>query len=281
MNTLFLVATPIGNLEDISFRALRILKEVRLIAAEDTRQTKKLLSHYKITTRLTSYFEQNKITKIPSILMELEKGDIALVSDAGTPAINDPGYELVKAAIQSGYNISPIPGPCAPVAALVCSGLPPDRFLYLGYLPRKTQERKKLFEQLYELPPYTLVALEVANRLERSLHDLFQYLGDRQIVIAREITKIHEEIYRGSIKEALQHLQLQPARGEISLVIQGFEHIDTKYTSEELTDLINKKISEGKSAKTITSELFITSGWKKKELYDFIVQLRAEMFGQE
>ena len=276
MNTLFLVATPIGNLEDITGRAIRVLKEVRIIAAEDTRHTKKLLSHYQITTRLTSYFEQNKISKIFTILSELEKGDVALVSDAGTPALNDPGYELVKAAIQSGYNVSPIPGPCAPVSALVCSGLPTDKFLYLGYLPRKIQERKKLLQKLNKLR-YTLVALEVANRLESSLHGLLEQLGNREIVIARELTKIHEEIYRGTVKDALQHLQDQPARGEITIIIQGCERIDDKYAAEDLSDLINKKIAEGKSAKTITSELIDLAGWKKKELYDFIVQLKAKL----
>jgi 16S rRNA (cytidine1402-2'-O)-methyltransferase len=276
VNTLYLVATPIGNLEDISGRAIRVLKEVRLIAAEDTRHTKKLLSHYNITTHLTSYFEQNKISKIFTILSELEKGDVALVSDAGTPALNDPGYELVKAAIQSGYDVSPIPGPSAPVAALVCSGLPPDKFLYLGYLPRKVQERNKLLQKHNNLR-YTLVALEVANRLESSLLSLLEQLGNREIVIARELTKIHEEFYRGTVKDALQRFQDRPARGEITIIIQGCERIDDKYAPEDLSGLINKKIAEGKSAKTITLELIDISGWKKKELYDFVVQFKAKM----
>ena len=149
MGTLYLVATPIGNLEDISARALRILAEVRLIAVEDTRQTRKLLSHYKISTRTTSYYEYNKISKLDVILGMLEVGDVALVSDAGTPALNDPGYELVQAALQAGHNVSPRPGASAPLAALVVSGLPTDSFVFLGYLPRKSTERKKFIQEGY------------------------------------------------------------------------------------------------------------------------------------
>ena len=156
MGTLFLVATPIGNLEDISARALRILAEVQLIAVEDTRQTRKLLSHYKISTRTTSYYEYNKISKLDIILGMLEVGDVALVSDAGTPALNDPGYELVQAALQAGHNVSPIPGASAPLAALVVSGLPTDSFVYLGYLPRKSAERRKFIQEVENLP-YTLI----------------------------------------------------------------------------------------------------------------------------
>lgn len=184
MSTLFLVATPIGNLEDISPRALRVLSEVRLIAAEDTRQTRKLLTHYQIHTPITSYHEHNKRTKIWQVISALEQGDIALVSDAGTPALNDPGFELVHSAIQNGHTISPIPGPCAPVAALVASGLPTDTFLYLGYLPRKSIERKMFLKNIIHMP-YTLIALEAPHRLIRALEDLFSTLGDRQIAVAR------------------------------------------------------------------------------------------------
>ena len=152
MGTLFLVATPIGNLEDISARALRTLREASLIAAEDTRLTRRLLSHYEIHTPLISYFEHNKLSRLAQILEHLGAGNVALVSDAGTPALNDPGYELVKAALQAGYPVSPIPGPAAPVAALVSSGLPTDAFLYLGYLPRKRSERLAALQKVADLP---------------------------------------------------------------------------------------------------------------------------------
>ncbi|MBP1694620.1 MAG: hypothetical protein H6Q37_2503, partial [Chloroflexi bacterium] len=204
MGTLYLVATPIGNLEDISARALRILAQVRLIAAEDTRHTGKLLEYFKIHTPLTSYHEHNKLVKLDHILSVLEQGDVALVSDAGTPVLNDPGLELVRAVLDSGYTVSPIPGPSAPLAALIASGLPTDAFLYLGYLPRKAGERQKLLAGIQELP-FTLIFLEAPHRLLAALQDLVSVLGDRQISVARELTKLHEELYRGSISQALAH----------------------------------------------------------------------------
>ena len=168
MGTLYLVATPIGNLEDMSPRAVRILREAQLIAAEDTRQTQKLLTHFEIRTPITSYFEHNKLSKLEAVLGKLQEGDVALVSDAGTPALNDPGYELVRAAVMAGHRVSPVPGPASPVAALIVSGLPTDAFLYLGYLPRKSTERKNVFKQVANLP-FTLVFLETPHRLLDSL----------------------------------------------------------------------------------------------------------------
>ncbi|MDP3185597.1 MAG: 16S rRNA (cytidine(1402)-2'-O)-methyltransferase, partial [Anaerolineales bacterium] len=194
MGTLYLVATPIGNLEDMTPRALRILHEARLIAAEDTRVTRKLLTHFDIHTPLTSYYEHNKLSKLEVILSALAEGDVALVSDAGTPALNDPGYELVRAALEAGHNVSPLPGASAPVAALVASGLPTDAFLYLGYLARKSSARQARLGQVRNLP-YTLIFLETPHRLLAALADLEAILGDRQIAIARELTKLHEEIW--------------------------------------------------------------------------------------
>src|SRR5512141_2901588 len=172
MGTLYLVATPIGNLEDMSPRAVRILREAVLIAAEDTRHTGKLLKHFEIETPLTSYFEHNKLDKLEYILEKLSTGDVALVSDAGTPAINDPGYELVKAALASHYDVRPIPGASAPIAALTVSGLPTDSFLFLGYLPHKTSERHTRL-QAVESQPYTLIFLESPYRIVESLEDIF------------------------------------------------------------------------------------------------------------
>lgn len=193
MGTLYLVATPIGNLEDISLRALRILAEVGLIAAEDTRQTRKLLNHYGISTHAISYHEFNKLSRIDEILEKLAAGDVALVSDAGTPGLNDPGYELVREVLSNGYKVSPLPGPSAPLAALVSSGLPTDAFLYLGYLPRKSSERRQKIKQAAG-QPYTLIFLEAPHRIVEALEDLQTILGDRQAAAARELTKLHEEI---------------------------------------------------------------------------------------
>src|SRR5512140_1220996 len=178
MGTLYLVATPIGNLEDMSPRGVRVLREAVLIAAEDTRHTGKLLKHFEIDTPLTSYFEHNKLNKLDFILEKLASGDVALVSDAGTPAINDPGYELVKAALDSGLDVVPIPGPSAPIAALTVSGLPTDSFLYLGYLPHKTSERHRRLEEV-ESQPYTLIFLESPHRIVEALEDIAAILGDR------------------------------------------------------------------------------------------------------
>ena len=265
MGTLYLVATPIGNLEDMSPRAVRILREVRLIAAEDTRHTQKLLTHFDIHTQLTSYFEHNKLTKLDSILAALADGDVALVSDAGTPAINDPGYELVRAALASGFDVSPIPGPSAPVAALAASGLATDSFLYLGYLPRKSSERKATLKQVADLP-YTLIFLETPHRLIDSLKDLQIVLGERQIALARELTKLHEEIWRGTINEAIDYFK-EP-RGEFVLVIEGkMKEERQKWTEEELLRAIKKELADKKSAKEISSELAERSGWPKREVY--------------
>ena len=188
MGTLYLVATPIGNLEDISARALRILRESSIIAAEDTRHTRKLLQNYNIQTSLTSYHEHSKPQKLSRLMSFLESGDVALVSDAGTPGLNDPGYELVRAALQNGHIVSPIPGPSAPIAALVASGLPTDTFLYLGYLPKKSSERRRLLAQVAD-QPHTLIILETPHRLLDALEELQENLGDRQVATARELTK--------------------------------------------------------------------------------------------
>src|SRR5512139_1597669 len=220
MGTLYLVATPIGNLEDMSPRAVRILKESALIAAEDTRHTGKLLKHFEIDTPLTSYFEHNKLNKLEFILEKLAGGDVALVSDAGTPAINDPGYELVQAALASGWDVVPIPGPSAPIAALTVSGLPTDSFLYLGYLPHKTSERHKFIGHVSE-ETYTLIFFESPYRIVEALEDLLSILGDRRICVAREMTKMFEEYWRGNVIGAVTYFKSQPARGEFTLVIEG------------------------------------------------------------
>lgn len=267
MGTLYLVATPIGNLEDISPRAIRILRETRLIAAEDTRHTGILLKHFDISTPLTSYFEHNKLTKLDSILAKLHEGDVALVSDAGTPAINDPGYELVKAALASGFDVRPIPGPSAPLAALAVSGLPTDSFLYLGYLPHKASERRKALEAVASYP-YTLIFLETPHRIVEALDDILSILGDRRICVAREMTKLFEEYWRGSGKEAVKYFKSQPARGEFTLVVEGKKTVDGgRWAEEKLLTAIRKELKSKKSAKEISTELAEKSGWPKREVY--------------
>lgn len=221
MPTLYLVATPIGNLEDITLRALRVLKECSLIAAEDTRKTQRLMARYDIHTPLTSYYEHNKLAKLDAVLGALERGDVAMVSEAGMPGISDPGFELVRAAIERGVTVTPLPGASAPVAALTASGLPTDRFLYLGFLPRRAAERRRALAELRDFP-HTLVAFEAPHRLADALGDIGAVLGpDRRVVVARELTKVHEEIARGAAAELAQRYQDTPPRGEITLVIAG------------------------------------------------------------
>jgi 16S rRNA (cytidine1402-2'-O)-methyltransferase len=270
MGTLYLVATPIGNLEDISPRALRVLREASLVAAEDTRHTGKLLKHFGIKTQPTSYFEHNKLDKLDLILEKLSVGDVALVSDAGTPAINDPGYELVRAALASGFDVRPVPGPSAPISALAVSGLPTDAFLYLGYLPHKSSERHKFIEQVANLP-YTLIFLESPHRIVEALEDLLATLGDRRVCVAREMTKLFEEYWRGTLSGALAYFQLQPARGEFTLVVEGRQKEEKDiWAEDELLAVIEKERWLGKSAKEISTELAQVSGWHKKDIYTLI-----------
>jgi len=275
MSTLYLVATPIGNLEDISARALRILSEVHLIAAEDTRQTVKLLQRYGIHTRSLSYHEHNKLVRLERVLEALQAGDVALVSDAGTPALNDPGYELVRAVIAAGHKVSPIPGACAPIAALVASGLPTDTFLYLGYLPRKAGERQRLLAQVTDLP-YTLLFLETPHRLLAALEDLQAQLGDRQIAVGRELTKLHEEIFRGSFSEARQYFTRNPPRGEFTLVLGGKPHQTERWTEEQLNTELQAHLTKGEPASQLAAQLAGLSGWSRKEIYQHLLEIRGK-----
>ena len=270
MGTLYLVATPIGNLEDMSPRAVRILKEAVLITAEDTRHTGVLLKHFGIETKLTSYFEHNKLEKIDSILSKLADGDVAVVSDAGSPAINDPGYELVKAALSSGYDVRPVPGPSAPIAALTVSGLPTDSFLYLGYLPHKAVERRKFLNQITSQTS-TLIFLESPHRIVEALDDILAELGDRQVCVAREMTKMFEEYWRGKVSGALEYFKSQPVRGEFTIVVSGAQNVVQRWAESELEAAIRSETEAGKKSKEIATELAKESGWSKKEIYQKII----------
>ncbi len=218
---LYIVSTPIGNLKDITLRALETLKNVDLIAAEDTRHTRKLLTRYNIHRPLTSYFEHNKFFKGPYILRLLKEGkDVALVTDSGTPGVSDPGFRLIQLAVQNQIPITAIPGPCALIDALVLSGLPTDRFTFEGYLPVKSGARKKRLQEISG-EKRTAIFYESPHRLLKSLQQMQQALGDREIVILRELTKKFEEVLRGSAQEHLEYFQKHKPRGEFTIAIRG------------------------------------------------------------
>jgi len=273
VGTLFLTATPIGNLEDITLRAIRILSSAALIAAEDTRQTRKLLDHFQIQTPLVSYHEHNKLTRIEPVLAALQSGDVALVSDAGTPALNDPGYELVRAVLEAGYPVSPIPGASAPLAARGASGLPTDAFVYLGYLPRKRGERRQTIEAAAGVP-HTLIFLEAPHRVTAALQDLSELLGPRRVAVARELTKLHEEIVRTTLPEALAHFTAQEPRGEFTLVIEGKtekEHWD----EARLQQAAAAGLAAGAAPSQLASDLAAQSGWPRRQIYKLLLAMAA------
>ena len=220
MGTLYVVATPIGNLEDITLRALRVLREVNLIAAEDTRTTRTLLRAHEVETPLTSFHEFTGASKVRRLAERLENSDIALVSDAGMPGLSDPGYPLIRAAIEAGHRVTPIPGPSAILAALVASGLPMHDFHFMGFLPRKTGERRRALAAVAE-EQATLVAFESPHRLRASLTDAAAVLGNRPMAAARELTKKFEEVVRGSIPELVERFGREAPRGEFTLIFGG------------------------------------------------------------
>ena len=269
MGTLYVVGTPIGNLEDISLRALRILRQVDLIAAEDTRTTRKLLARYGIETPLTSYHEHNKLTKLDYLLKTLREKDVALVSEAGMPGLSDPGYELIRAAIERGIPVVPVPGPSALVTALVVSGLPTDSFVYLGFLPRRREERRRLLE-LVARERRTLVAFEAPHRLLATLADLKEVLGDRRIAIARELTKVHEEVWRGTTGEALARFEEAPPRGEFTLVIEGAK--EARWDEERVRQALRHMLREGVGTREAVKAVAELAGWPKREVYELALE---------
>ncbi len=218
MSVLYVIATPIGNLEDISLRALRLLQEVKLIAAEDTRTTRHLLSAHDIKTPLTSYHEHSKRAKLDYLLNYLERENLALVSEAGMPGLSDPGYDLIVAAIERGVSVVPIPGASAVVTALAVSGLPTDQFLHVGFLPRRKGQRQRILSSIAE-ERRTIVAFETPHRLSEALEEIEVILGNRRISVCRELTKVHEEIFRGRVSQAREHF-IEP-RGEFTLIVEG------------------------------------------------------------
>ena len=264
---LYIVATPIGNLEDITLRALRVLKEADLIAAEDTRHTQKILSHYDIHTSLTSYHEHNERTKAPALVERLLRGQsIALVSDAGTPAISDPGYRLVVAAVAAGVQVTPIPGPAALLAALSAAALPTDRFVFEGFLPEKKKERRERLLALRD-ERRTLVLYEAPHRLKDTLDDIHHTLGDRELVIAREVTKLHEEFLRGPVSDLIRQVSERDIKGEATIIVRGSAAAESRVSPELLLAEIKRLQREGMGVKQISELLGERHSLPKREVY--------------
>ncbi|MDD4984915.1 MAG: 16S rRNA (cytidine(1402)-2'-O)-methyltransferase [Dehalococcoidales bacterium] len=264
MPVLYLVATPIGNLEDVTLRALRTLREVGLIAAEDTRRTKQLLAKYNIKTSLTSYHEHNKKAKLDYLLERLGSEDVALVSDAGMPGMSDPGYELVVAASEREIPVVAVPGPSAVITALAVSGLPVQRFVYLGFLPRRASSRVKHLESVAG-ECGSIVVLETPHRLRASLNDIRLALGDRRIAACRELTKVYEEVFRGTISEAIEHFT-QP-KGEFTLVIAGRDEEDKPQLTAEIEKQLSSMRQSGIRAREAITRTASETGLSRKELY--------------
>lgn len=271
--TLYVVGTPIGNLEDITLRALRVLRDVALIAAEDTRTAGKLLTRYDISTPLISYFEHNKLARQSRVLAALEKGDVALISEAGMPGISDPGYELIRATQAAGVNVVPIPGPSATLTALVVSGLPTDRFLYLGFLPRRRAERRRLLQSV-AVEPGSLLVFEAPHRLCAALDDLLDILGDRPLAVCRELTKLHEEVRRGTIAEAVAHFAEQPPRGEFTLVIGGAGRGEgaARWDVARVQAAVASLVADGVPRPAAIRSVGKLAGWRKRDVYELMIR---------
>lgn len=276
--TLYIVATPLGNLEDITFRAVTTLKQVSLIAAEDTRHTRKLLSHYGIHNPLISCHEHNETHKIAQIIDQLKSGkDVALVTDAGTPCISDPGYLLVKSAAEQGLRILPVPGCCAAIAGLSVSGLPTDSFLYLGFLPKKPNKRTELLEH-HKNTPATLIFYESPKRIVQLLTETHDILGNRPGCLAREITKHYEEYIRGSLTHIRSCLESKPAiKGECTLIVQGRQDNVETIDDASLEAVIRSHLSERKHATSgLARSLADQYGLPRKKVYDLILSLQQK-----
>ncbi len=270
MPTLYIVPTPIGNLEDITLRALRVLGEVDLIAAEDTRVTRKLLSRYEITTPLTAFHEHNSRIKLVELIKRLDDSDIALVSDAGTPAINDPGQDLVAAAAEAGFDVIPLPGASAVTTALAASGIETEGFVYVGFLPREKSKRVELLSGL-SVEQRAIVAFETPHRLSAALADVLATLGDRRISVCREMTKLHEEVYRGTVAGAQAHF-VKP-RGEFTLVIEGAAAMVTSESTADVGDLLFLAKGRGMTARDAIAEVGAITGLSRRELYSRWLEL--------
>jgi 16S rRNA (cytidine1402-2'-O)-methyltransferase len=275
MGILYIVATPLGNLEDITLRALRVLKEVSLIATEDTRTTGKLLKHFDIHSPVTSYYEHSGSARLEQILEALRLGDVALVSEAGTPLLSDPGYRLVQTAIEHNIQVMPVPGPSALTAALSASGLPTDRFTFLGFLPRKHSDRQRLLVDIAEQSA-TLVFYETPHRLLAALDDMINVLGStRPVAVCRELTKFHEEIWRGTLHQAREEWRSRTPRGEFTLVVAGAEAEDP-WTVGEVEAALLAATQAGFSARDAVQQVTADSGWSKRKVFKLMQAIKTE-----
>jgi 16S rRNA (cytidine1402-2'-O)-methyltransferase len=273
MGTLFVVATPIGNLEDITLRALRVLAEVDLILAEDTRRTRVLLDRHGVRGKLVSLNAHNEAARTRRVLDALVgEGGVALVSDAGTPLVSDPGERLVAAARQAGYRVEPVPGASAALAALSASGLPVARFVFLGFLPRRGGPRRRMLEAWVERPE-TLVIYESPNRLAATLRDLRDVLGPRRGCVARELTKLHEEIVTEPLDRLIERFS-GDVRGEVTVLVEGADEVRVPPPPEQLDAAIRERIAAGCSPKQVAAELAPETGVPKRELYARAVAMR-------
>lgn len=273
--TLYIVATPIGNLEDITLRALRILKEVDLIAAEDTRHSRKLLTHFGISKPLTSYFDHNKELKGDAILEKLGQGlSVALITDAGTPCISDPGYQLVRDAVAAGIAVVPIPGACAAVAALSASGLPTDYFSFAGFLPNKQGKRRERL-QVLSAERAVLIFYESPKRVVATLEDMLETLGDREVVVARELTKMYEEFLRGRLSELLARMQGREVRGEVAILVAPAEAPEIA-DSPDLEELLTRYLGTGEmSLKDAVKKVTQETGMAKSTVYAEALRIKG------
>jgi 16S rRNA (cytidine1402-2'-O)-methyltransferase len=277
---LYLVGTPIGNLEDITLRALRILREADQIAAEDTRHTQKLLSHYDIARPMVSYHEHNEMTRAPELLIALEQGaKIALVSDAGTPLVSDPGYRLVTLCLRHQIPVVPIPGPSALLASLSASGLPNEEFLFVGFLPARSGERRRALERL-RIEDRTIILYEAPHRVEECIADAQEILGDRPACLAREVTKLHEEFRRGKLSVLAASLAERPARGEITLLIGPADPAEARAqtdSAQSLSDRVEELMRQAKLDRKEALKLAAKErGLTRRAAYGQIVEQRSE-----
>ncbi len=270
MGTLYIVPTPVGTLEDITLRALRILGEVSLIAAEDTRNTGKLLAHFAIKTRMISYHEHNKLARLDQVFEALDAGDVALVSDAGTPGISDPGFELIREAISRGVTVIPLPGASALLPAVVASGLVEGPFTFIGFLPPKQTPRRRTLGEIASLRQ-PLVFYEAPHRLKETLVDMQNTLGSRPASIAREISKVFEEFIRGDLAEVIDHFETVDPRGEFVIVVGGAPDIPPAAWDEgRLMQAMRDRIAAGESRSAAARSLAQESGWPRRTIYDLL-----------
>ena len=276
IGVLYIVATPIGNLEDITLRALRILRQVDLIAAEDTRHTRKLLSAHDIHRPLISYHEHNVRTRGPQLIRELMTGkSVALVTDAGTPGISDPGIDLVRLAVSQDIQVSPIPGPSAVTTALTVAGLPIQPFLFLGYPPNRPAARRTFFTN-YAHAEETLIFFESPRRLGGCLKDMRKIWGNRRVAVTRELTKIHEEVFRGTLEEAMERWPGE-ARGEVTLLVAGAEK-DTSHLDDSLIEQLRASLTSGdRPLKEIVTEVAQERGISKRLVYQEALKIKKEL----